>query len=397
MDGTGEIVSLVVGGKALQGFQGVHITRSAEAAAISFSLRATNPSWTEDAKAVRRGGLVEIRATPDEDLGSRGGGDLFCTGYVDEYEAETGKGQHREVGIAGRSKAGDAIDCPPAKHKTGLVKDKDLLGVAREFDEFGIGFFTDQTLAKIPMVQHVPGQPFFVTLEREARREALLLTGQPDGRVKITRAGGKRHAGALVEGEAPVTSIKLRLSIKHKRSHIHVRGQKATGTDKDSLSQEETEEDDSVDRYRPEVLFNEGSDTSKELRRRATWQKLRRSGSGISVSVCVASWRDEAGLPWQPGHLIPVRMPSDEIDQDLAIASVTFNQVVGEGEGAGTWADLTLVDPRTLGARSAGSGSGSGAGNGGGSENPDLGGGLDDANLDDGLVDYGAYSRRGGA
>ncbi|MGX9981984.1 phage baseplate assembly protein [Methylobacterium fujisawaense] len=397
MSGVGEIVSLTVAGKALIGWQGVHITRSAEAAAISFSMRATNPAWTEDAKAVRRGGLVEIRATPDEDLGARGGGDLFCTGYVDEYESETGKGANRQVGIAGRSKAGDAIDCSPAKHKTGLVKKKDLLGVAKEFDEFGIGFFTDQVLSKIPMVQHVPGQPFFVTLEREARREALLLMGQPDGRVKITRAGGNRHAGALVEGEAPVKSMKLRLSIKHKRSHIHVRGQKATGTDKDALSQEATEQDDSVGRYRPEVLFNEGSDTSKELNRRAKWQKLRRSGSGISVLVSVASWRDEAGVPWQPGHLIPVRMPSDEIDQDLAISSVTYNQVIGEDEGAGTWADLTLVDPRTLGGGSAGSGSGSGAGNGGGSKSPDLGGGLDDANLDDSLVDYGAYSKRGGA
>ncbi|MCJ2098940.1 phage baseplate assembly protein [Methylobacterium sp. E-046] len=397
MAGEGEIVSLIVGGHALQGWQGVHITRSAEAAAISFSLRCTNPAWTDEADAVRRGGLVEIQATPDEDVGARGGGDLMCTGYADEYESETGRGARRDVGIAGRSKAGDAIDCPPTKHKTGLVEKKDLLGVAKEFDEFGIGFFTDQTLAKIPMVQHVPGQPFFVTLEREARREALLLMGQPDGRVKITRAGGKRHAGALVEGEPPIESIKLRLSIKHKRSHIHVRGQKSLGTDKDSLRQEETEEDDSVERYRPEILFNEGSDTSKELKRRAKWRKLRRSGSGISIIACVASWRDEAGRLWEPGNLVAVRMPSDKIDQDLAISTVTFNQVVGESEGSGTWADLTLVDPRTLGAQSGGKGSGSGAGDGGGSESPDVGAGLDDAQLDDSKIDYGAFSKRGGA
>lgn len=397
MDGAfGEIVSLVVGGHALQGWQGVHITRSAEAAAIAFSLRCVNPAWTDEADAVRRGGLVEIRATPDEALGARGGGDLMCTGYADEYESETGPSARRDVGIAGRSKAGDAIDCPPTKHKTGLVENKDLLGVAKEFDEFGVGFFTDQTLAKIPMVQHVPGQPFFVTLEREARREALLLTGQPDGRVKITRAGGKRHAGALLEGEPPVKSIKLRLSIKHKRSHIHVRGQKSLGTDKDSLRQEETEQDESVERYRPEILFNEGSDTSRELKRRAKWRQLRRSGSGISIIVCVASWRDADGKLWEPGNLVAVQMPSDKIDQDLAISTVTFNQVVGEGEGSGTWADITLVDPRTLGAKSAGKGSGSGAGDGGGNDS-DFTAGLDDAQLDDSKVDYGAFNKRGGA
>lgn len=395
--GTGEIVSLVVDGYALQGWQGVHITRSAEAAAIAFSLRCTNPAWSDEAEAVRRGGLVEIYTTPDAGLGDQGGGDLICTGYADDYESETGKSAHREVGIAGRSKAGDAIDCPPAKHKTGLVENKDLLGVAKEFDEFGVGFFTDQTLSEIPMVQHVPGQSMFVTLEREARREALLLMGQPDGRVKITRAGGDRHAGALVEGQAPVESLKLRLSIRHKRSHIHVRGQKSLGTGKDALRQEEVEEDDSVERYRPEVLFNEGSDTAQELRRRAKWQKLRRSGSGISISACVASWRDDAGTLWEPGRLVAVQMPSDGIDQDLAISTVTFNQVVGEGEGSGTWADLTLVDPRTLGGGSAGSGSGSRAGNGGGAQSDDIGAGLDDAQLDDATVDYGAFSGRGPA
>lgn len=237
----------------------------------------------------------------------------------------------------------------------------------------------------------------FVTLEREARRLGVLLQGQPDGQVKITRAGKGRHAGAIVEGEPPLKSFKLRLSIKHKRSHIHVRGQKSLGTGKDALRQEETEEDDSVERYRPEILFNEGSDTSKELKNRAKWQKLRRSGSGIAVNACVASWGDEAGRLWEPGNLVPVRLPSEEIDQDLAISTVTFNQVEGEGESAGTYADLTLVDPRTLGAESAGSGSGSGAGNGGGTPSPDIGGGLDDAQLDDASVDYNAFSGRGSA
>lgn len=379
---TGEIVSLVVGGKALQGWQSVAITRSAEAAAISFSLEATNPAWTADARAVREGGLVQIRATPDIGIGARGGGDLFCTGYADEYESETGPGASRHVGITGRSKAGDAIDCPPAKHKTGLIEKKDLLGAAKELDEFGIGFFTDETLRKIPMVQHVPGQSIFATLEREARREALLLIGQPDGRVKITRGGKGRHAGALVEGEPPVQNMKLRLSIKHKRSHVHVHGQQSLGTGKKALRQRETEEDKSVKRYRPEILFHEGTDTSRELKRRAKWQQLRRSGSGISMIITVDTWRDEAGRPWEPGHLIAVVKPTDDINQDLAISTVTFRQRVGEGEGAGTFADLTLVDPRTLGAESGGQGSGSGAGDGGGTKNSEFGGGLDGVKFD---------------
>lgn len=88
---------------------------------------------------------------------------------------------------------------------------------------------------------------------------------------------------------------------------------------------------------------------------------------------------------WEPGSLVPVQWDEEEVDQDLAIKTVVFNQGVGEGESeVGTWADLTLVDPRTLGATSAGKGSGSGAGHGGGEASPDLGAGLEGVELDGG-------------
>lgn len=394
-----EFITLLVDGQALQGWQSVTITRSAEAAAISFSLNATNPAWSAQAQLLRKGKVVEIYTTLGGDFGAFGGGDLLCTGYVDDYEADIGEGASRAIVLSGRSKAGDAIDCPPAKHKTGLVENKDLLGVAKEFDEFGIGFFTDQKLKKIPMVQHVPGQSMFKTLEREARVHALLLTGQPDGRVKITRAGSNRHAGALIEGFPPVRSIKFRFSIRNKRSTIKVRGQTRLGVGKTALRQEVEVEDPSVERHRPEVVHHEGSNVEKELRERAEWQRLRRSGSGISAIFKVSTWRDEAGSLWEPGRIVAIQSDTEEVDQDLAISSVAFAQVTGEGEGAGTFATLTLVDPRTLGGKGAGSRSGSGAGNGGGKggSGSDFTAGLDDAQLDDSTIDYGAYSKRGPA
>ncbi|ACL57417.1 phage baseplate assembly protein [Methylobacterium nodulans] len=365
MSATWEIVTLVVDGQALQGWQQVSVTRSAEAAAISFSLVATNPAWSQQARLLRRGKLVQIYTAPDTEgqgFGSfnPGDADLLCTGYVDDYDVEIGAKGHREVGVSGRSKAGDAIDCPPAKHKTGRVENKDLKGVCDEFDEWGIGFKADIPLKKLRDVQTVPGESFFKTVEREARRIGALLTGQPDGSVKITRAGKTRHAGALVEGQSPVTKWKLRFSIQNKRSPIIVRGQTARGTGGKALRQEEREEDPSVERYRPEILFNEGSDTAKELKRRAKWQQLRRSGSGVTASPCVATWRDAGGKLWEPGFLVAARVPSEDLDQDLAIKTISFVQVMGEGEGAGTYADLVLVEPRTLGGAKSGGGSSSG-------------------------------------
>ena len=53
MAGEGEIVSLVVGGKALQGWQKVSISRSARAAVIEFNLEAPRTNSTNSASASR--------------------------------------------------------------------------------------------------------------------------------------------------------------------------------------------------------------------------------------------------------------------------------------------------------------------------------------------------------
>ncbi|MEE7460692.1 hypothetical protein MFUR16E_04760 [Methylobacterium fujisawaense] len=393
-----EIVTLTVDGQALQGWQGVHVTRSAKAAAIGFTLRAANPGWSAQARLVRKGKEVKIYTAPATAgaLGTFNAGksDLLCTGYADDYEVESAPGV-RDVGISGRSKAGDAIDCPPVKHKTGLEENKTLLEAAKAFDEWGINFTSDVVLQKLREIQLVPGEPLFSTLEREARHCGVLLTGQPDGGVKITRGGKGRHAGTLVHGQPPCKRWKLACSIENKRSKVHVRGQRSLGTDEDALRQEETAEDDSVGRHRPAIVHHEGDHVDRELKRRAEWEQLRRSGSGISIQVKVATWRDEAGKLWEPGSLVAVQWEDEEIDQDLAISTVVFNQVTGEGESeVGTWADLTLVDPRTLGGKKPSEG-----GDNGGPDGADgvFSPGLDDAQLDDKDVTYDSFSKRGPA
>lgn len=357
MAGVGEFVTLIVDGQALQGWQTVKVSRSAEAAAIAFALGATNPAWSGEAAAIRKGKQIDIYTTPDGGFGSFGGGDLLCRGYVDERDVEiTATG--REVGLSGRSKAGDAIDCPPVKHKTGQVKNKDLKGVAEEFDEWKIGWSADTALEKLGIVQLVPGQSMFSVLEREARHLGVLLTGQPDGSVKITKAGNNRMNGALVEGQPPVTRWRFHYDIKNLSSEVVARGQQSEGTTEKELRQEEKSFLGGIERHRPYLLFNEGSHTSKELKNRAEWEGLRRGGSGLSASLTVSTWRDAGGKLWEPGKLVAVVCPSEEIDADLCIKSVEFLQGVHDGEDGGTRAELTLVDPSTLGGKKGSSGGG---------------------------------------
>ncbi len=351
MTATAEIVTLVVDGLALQGWQSVRVMRSVEAAAISFNLGATNPAWSSDAGRLRKSALVEILTTPDGGLGSfiPEFGELLVTGYVDTYESSAGPGASRSVTVNGRSKPADAIDCEPVNHPTGAVENQDLVGVAKGFDEWGLTFRTDATLDKIPTVQRTPGEPLFQTLERESRRLGLLMMGEPDGSVLITKGAKGRAAGGLVEGQSPLVGFTVSDQMRLAYSEVVVRGQQALGVDDKALRQEEKATAPTYGRHRPLILFNEGSNVAPELKRRADWELRRRNGARLSVMARVASWRDGDGELWAPRKLIPVEIPSEEIAQDFAIRSVVFTQTVGEGEGSGTSADLVLAHPDTLG------------------------------------------------
>jgi len=343
-----EIVSLLVDGQALRGWQDISVDRSQESAEISFTLGATNPSWSDEAMRLRHGKAVEIRTTPAAKSNlSPAKGDLLCDGYIGGYGAKYAK--TKQVTIDGKSKAADAVDCHPVKHKTGRFENKTLLEIANELDEVRCGFKTDQQLTKIAKVQRQPHDTIFQTLEREARRLGLMLSGQPDGSINITRAGTKRHSGALVLGQSPVEEMDVKIKCDQKYSHYVARGQRAKGVGKDNLRQEETEQDGSVTRNRPYLIVPEGDWTKKELKKRLRWERLRRASFGTTITVKVATWRDEAGLLWEPGRLMMIVNEPEDIDGDYALSTANLRQ----GGEEGTVAYLTFVDPKAIGGKEA--------------------------------------------
>lgn len=347
-----EIVSLVVDGFGLRGWQDVSVDRSMESAEISYTLGASNPSWSAEAKRLRNAKEIEIRTAPRSGGGTArpGGGDLLCAGHTSGYAAEyDGKGATKKVTVDGKSKAADAIDCHPVKHKTGRVENKTLLEVAKELDEVRCGFSADIPLKKIPKVQRQPGDTIFQTIEREARRIGAMLAGQPDGSIKITRAGTKRHAGALVLGQAPVENMSVKLRTDQKFSPIVGRGQRAGGTGKDNLRQEERETDKSVTRNRPLLVIPEGDWTKKEFKKRLRWERLRRAAYGTTITVRVSTWRDAAGELWEPGRIMAIVNEPEDIDGDYLLSTANFRQ----GDEGGTQAFLTFVDPKSQGGKAA--------------------------------------------
>ena len=340
-----EIVTLTVDGQVMIGWQDVSLNRSQESAEISFNLGATNPSWSDEAKRLRHGSEVEIRTSAAGGRARPGRGDLMCAGHITGYGAKYAK--TKQVTIEGKSKSADAVDCHPVKHKTGRFENKTLLDIAKELDEVRCGFKTDQKLDKIAKVQRQPHDTIFQTLEREARRLGLMLSGQPDGSINITRAGTKRHAGALILSQSPVEEMDVKIKCGEKYSHYVARGQRSKGVGKDNLRQEETEKDGSVKRNRPLLIIPEGDWSKKELKKRLRWERLRRASFGTTISVKVATWRDEAGQLWEPGRLMAIVNEAEDIDGDYALQTANLRQ----GQQEGTVAYLTFVDPKAAGGK----------------------------------------------
>lgn len=333
-----EDVTLEVDGLRLRGFQEVNVTRSMNDATIAYGLRVTNPGWSKEAFAVRFAREVTLRA----------GTDLLCRGLVDDYESETEEDK-REVRISGKSKGALAARHPPVKHKTGRVENKDLIGVAKEFTETGVEWRSDVALPPLPMVQRHPADTVFDTIERYARPLGVMLMGQPDGSILLTRGSDKRHAGELAEGTRPVTRVRIKLSQKNKASPSVVRNQRRMGVSPKELRDEQTVFDPSVGEFRPAIIFGETDQDQRAAKNRGEWQRLRQGASGgLSATISVAGWRDEAGVLWEPGRLVFLRLPSERIEQDMRVESVTFTQSLQDG----TTAELVLVDPNTTGAKS---------------------------------------------
>lgn len=331
-----EIVTLIVDGYGLVGWQDVSVDRSMESAEISFTLGAANPSWSAEAKRLRYAKEVEVVA----------GSNLLCKGYVGSYGAKYGP-KTKQVTVEGKSKAADAVDCHPVKHKTGRIEKKTLLEAAKELDEVGVGFTTDQQLEPIEKIQRQPHDTIFQTIEREARRTGHMLSGQPDGSIKITRAGTKRHAGALVLGSCPVEEMDVTIKCDQKFSPIVGRGQRAKGTGKDNLRLEEQETDPSVTRHRPLLVIPEGDWTRKEFKKRLRWERLRRASYGTTIRVKVSTWRDDAGELWEPGRLMAIVNEPEDVDSDFLLSTVNFRQ----GGDGGTLAYLNFVDPKSQGGK----------------------------------------------
>lgn len=274
------------------------------------------------------------------------GGDLVIDGYVDRRNPHLGRG---EITITGSTKGSDAVDCA-AMHKTGRFENKTPLEIARELDAFGIGFNSEAKLDKIKEWQVQQGETVHRAVERLCREQGLTPTGKADGSIELYKADkARRHAGGLFEGVNMLPESSASFDGENRHSHVHARGQKYDGHGKGSLEVEGVGRDKGVTRYRPTIALMDGDATKERAKGYAKNRAARAAGKGIKASIAVVGWRDEAGQLWEPGRLVWTESPFLGLAQDMLIESISLSQ--GNGEGEGTRAVLSLVDPRAHGGK----------------------------------------------
>lgn len=333
-----EEIIVVIGQQKFSGWKSVSIHISQEHAAMTFDLKVSEPAW----------GSSSIIPFLDETIEIYASGDLVMKAVIDTYSADA-EGDKHEVSISGRSKGADSIESHVI-HPTGRIKNQPLHTALNEYAKstgLDLKFQTDVDLKPIPKIQIQPGDSVFAVAEREARKQGLLIEAKPDGSINLTRPTGKRHAGILVQGQAPLVGASVRFGRGHLKKKIVVRGQRSGATEGKELRQEQTVIDDSVKRNTTEIIHVEGDCTDAELKKRGEWHAGRQHGKNNGFTPRVDVWRDQAGKLWTPGLLQACEAAIWHINGDMLLQSVELTQDLEQG----TMAVLTLVDPRAHGGK----------------------------------------------
>lgn len=343
--GQSPIITVAAGGMLWTAWRRVMVQASFQSAARSFQIEAAaEPGGAATAWTFKAGTQIDILAD----------GQLACRGYVDRYQPKLGEHNVAEITISGRGKSQDFIDSA-AVHDTGQFKNKDPQEIGAALDKFGVGITTDEQLKKVPIYRITPGETAFRCVEKLCREQGVFPVGQADGSIKITKGGKKRHAGAILEGvNMKIGEADHNWSGRH--SDVIVRGQKPYGHGEDALQIEGIARDAEVGRYRPVIVVHDGDTDKDRAKKRATTRRDREAGNSLKANVTMQGWYDDGGTLWEPGSLVFTQSQFLDVQQDMAIESVTFSQDRKEG----SLSVLSLVDPRALGGK-GGKGGGAGA------------------------------------
>lgn len=337
-DSDQEAVTLTVGGKVIEGWDSVRITRGIERFPSDFDLGLMDYFPGSDEKQLVEEGMpCTVRI----------GNDLIITGYVDDWEPAISRSRH-EVRATGRSKCQDLVDCSAEWPNNAINESNALEITTRLASYYGINVSTDvDDLVKTPQFTLNWGGSPQEVIERVARWSALLYYDQPDGNLLLTRVGTRRAASGVSEG-INVEQAYFRTSMADRFSDyvgVSMSVSPIAGYSPDTAYDAVTlatarDPEAARMRYRKHISIVESTLMATQQAQRAIdWEMNRRYGRSKQLTVTIDSWRDKDGKLWEPNTLIPVNLPTLRLpDTEMLLAEVTYMR-----DDNGTHARMTLM------------------------------------------------------
>lgn len=369
----GDDVTLTVAGRVYAGWTRLRVSRGIDRMCSDIDLELTE-LWSGQSQP------WSIR--PYDKLVLALGGDVVLTGYCDNFRAEIDATRHT-VRVTGRSKTEDVIDCTPdlpGGEFRGYTLDQIARAICAPFGiEVVVATDMGAPFANATILRHEIG---FAFLERLSRLRGVLMTDDEQGRLVLTNTGAVRADGAVTEGVNLLRGSVI-LSSQHRFSDYRVKVQSPAGVagspsyqdirpittpegggaaasapsasvaaqnaaaddEADSADAVQTQattttqgsaHDPGVPRYRPHVIIAEAGLDAAGAQARATWQARYNAGRATQLEVELQGWRQAAvgnarPLLWRINQVVPVAMPSMQLQTDLLIAAVDFELDAGRG------------------------------------------------------------------
>ena len=332
-------LTLRINGADIRGWTEVRVTRGIERVPSDFEIVMTERL---------PGDLHAVTVLPGQPCRILLGGDVVLTGYVDRFAPSISPRGH-QISVTGRGKCCDLVDCS-AEWPGGQISGTSALDIASKLAApYGIKVAMAAGVPPgdpIPQFNLILGETAWETIERICRYRALLAYELADGSLLLDQVGTVAHASGFAQGQnVQAASMQYSMDQRYSRyvafyQSIETLGDLNTaGVDGNLIA---TVVDATVTRHRQLDIIAEAAAGGPQVAvARANWDRARRWGRSFVCSLTTDTWRDSAGLLWQPNRQALLQLPLLK----MGLAQWVISEVTYSLGQEGTTAQLTLMPP----------------------------------------------------
>lgn len=263
------------------------------------------------------------------------GKDQVFNGHFEGFDFSLGS---RAVKIAGRSAAGDLVDCDIEKSLQ--YKNVTVLDVVTNICKpFGIKVRgSDAASISIKSFSVKSGENVFTSIDNLCKKHQLLAKYAMDGVLELFKVGSLRASVSLEEG-VNFKNANFSVNSSARFSKYIVRSQNSLSSEIEGVAT-----DSSIKRYRPKVVMSESSVDADGAAKRANWEAKKSLAQSQKISVNVVGWRQDGKDLWDVGLIVPFKSETFGLDTELLVASVELVNSISSGRVA----NLSLIPPDAL-------------------------------------------------